>query len=588
FLTGPTDSSTTATLSGIISGIGGLTKSGLGTLTLSGANDYNGDTTVSAGTLKLGASNVIPDGTGNGNVSVAGTLDLNGYDETINGLSGAGTVDNTAASTTSTLMVGNNDATSTFSGVIQNTGGTLALTKTGSGILTLSGANTYTGATNVNAGTFQAGAANTFASGSAFTVSSPATLDLNDFNQSIDSLAGDGDITLGSATLTTGGTGTSATFSGAISGTGGLTKTGSGTFTLSGTSLYNGATSVDAGTLSVNGSIADSTVTVKSGATLGGTGTVGPTTIESGGTLAPGNSIGTITVGTLTLNSGSFYNVEVSPTDADKTVVTGTASLAGTVQATFGSGTYTPQHYTIVTSTDLLGTTFDTLTTSGALPSGFTASLSYTTTDAMLDLTATLGKGQNLDGNQQSVANSINDYFNGGGTLPANFYDIYSLSGADLRTALTRLSGEPATGAQQGAFQLMDEFLGLMLDPFADPRRAHGFGGALGYAQEQPAALPPEAALAYASATHGRYRSDSSFDRPWGIWTTGFGGSGPIHGDAATGSHDTNVGTYGIAMGLDYRFSPDTVAGVAVSGGGTEWSLASNLGGGSSDVFQIG
>src|SRR5207244_1270735 len=112
------------------------------------------------GILKLGAANVIPDGTGKGNVSVTGTLDMGGFSETINGLSGAGTVDNTVAGTP-TLTVGGNDQGSTFSGVIKNTAGTLSLTKIGTGTLILSGANTYSGTTTISAGTLQIGAGST-------------------------------------------------------------------------------------------------------------------------------------------------------------------------------------------------------------------------------------------------------------------------------------------------------------------------------------------------------------------------------------------------------------------------------------------
>ena len=95
---------------------------------------------------------VIPDGAGKGNVTVNGTLDLNALSETINGLSGSGTVD-TEAGGTPTLTVGNNDASSTFSGLLKNTAGTLSLTKTGAGTLTLSGPNTHSGGTTVSAGT---------------------------------------------------------------------------------------------------------------------------------------------------------------------------------------------------------------------------------------------------------------------------------------------------------------------------------------------------------------------------------------------------------------------------------------------------
>src|SRR5438445_1434505 len=109
--------------------------------------------------------------------------------------------------------------------------------------------SSYCGATAVNAGTLQAGAINAFAPLTALNVASGAILDLASFNQTIGSLAGGGNVALGAATLTTGNDGTSTTFLGTISGSGGLTKVGGGTFTLTGTSTYIGATAVNAGTL---------------------------------------------------------------------------------------------------------------------------------------------------------------------------------------------------------------------------------------------------------------------------------------------------------------------------------------------------
>ncbi len=146
----------TAAFNGVISGYPDLTVSGGGTVQLSAANVYSGNTTVSTGTLQLGANGAIPDGAGNGNVALTGTLDLNGFSDTINGLSGAGTVNNSAAGTP-TLTVGGNDQSSTFSGTITNTAGTLALAKTGAGTLTLSGTNGYSGATTINGGMLQIG-----------------------------------------------------------------------------------------------------------------------------------------------------------------------------------------------------------------------------------------------------------------------------------------------------------------------------------------------------------------------------------------------------------------------------------------------
>src|SRR5207245_3643108 len=140
-------------------------------------------------------------------------------------------------------------------------------------------------------------------------------------------------------------------------------------------------------------SIANSAVAVNAGAMLAGTGTVGPTTILSGGTFAPGNSPGTMTVaGNLAFQSGALYLVQVNPSTASSTNASGSAALAGTVQAAFASGSYATRTYTILSAAGGLGgTTFNALTTSN-LPAGFTASLSYTATDAILNLTATLGQ----------------------------------------------------------------------------------------------------------------------------------------------------------------------------------------------------
>lgn len=154
----------TVTLTGKVTGPSGLaltppansTTSAV-TVTLNNAatdNDYAGDTTISqvassAYRIVLGAANQIPNGAGKGNVVNDGTLDLNGFSETINGLSGAGVVQANGG----ILTVGDNDASSTFDGILQDKVGSLALTKIGNGTLTLAGANTYTGDTTVSGGT---------------------------------------------------------------------------------------------------------------------------------------------------------------------------------------------------------------------------------------------------------------------------------------------------------------------------------------------------------------------------------------------------------------------------------------------------
>ncbi|MDY0169808.1 MAG: autotransporter-associated beta strand repeat-containing protein [Thermoguttaceae bacterium] len=201
-------------VTGRITGPGGLTKGGGRTdennaliLTNTG-NDFAGDTTISKGTLRLGASGVIPDGAGRGNVVVqsGATFDLAGFNETINGLSGGGVVD-TIAGGAPRLTVGGNNATSTFSGTIRNSAGTLALEKIGTGTLVLSGGNTYSGGTTIAAGTLQAEAANATGSG-AVTVASAATWDLRGHSHTVAGLSGAGNVTRSTINaLTTGADG---------------------------------------------------------------------------------------------------------------------------------------------------------------------------------------------------------------------------------------------------------------------------------------------------------------------------------------------------------------------------------------------
>ena len=160
------NSANALTISSAISGSGvALTIGGTGTTIVSGGSTYDGGTVVSSGTLQLGAAGAIPDGAGKGNVTVDGTLDLNTFSETINGLSGSGTVD-TIAGGAVTLTLGADDQTGSFSGNLQNTAGTLSVVKIGTGTQALSGAgSTYSGGTTINAGSLLAGDASALGSG---------------------------------------------------------------------------------------------------------------------------------------------------------------------------------------------------------------------------------------------------------------------------------------------------------------------------------------------------------------------------------------------------------------------------------------
>lgn len=134
--------------SGAISGAGNLIGNGAGAWVLGGSSDFIGSVTVTAGTLKAGSASAF--GAATGFIVNGGTLDLGGYDLIAPSLTGTG---GTVALGSANLTV-DTTADVVFAGIITGAGG---LTKAGAGILTLSGANSYTGATTVNGGTLALG-----------------------------------------------------------------------------------------------------------------------------------------------------------------------------------------------------------------------------------------------------------------------------------------------------------------------------------------------------------------------------------------------------------------------------------------------
>jgi uncharacterized protein with beta-barrel porin domain len=350
------------------------------------------------------------------------------------------------------------------------------------------------------------------------------------------------------------------------------------TATISGIFNDSSATVNAGGMLIVNGTLSDPTI--NSGGTLTGTGTVGATQVNTGGAFAPGNGTpgsSTTVAGNLAFQSGALYVVYLNATTSSFANVTGTATLAGSVNANFATGSYMAKQYVILKSAGISGTFSGT-----AGPPGFDVSLSYNAADVLLNLVAQIGATGGLNPNQQNVANTINNFFNNGGALPANFLSAF---GANPGSTLSQLDGEDATDAEHSAFDLMNGFLRLLLDP-SSYGGGTGGGSALGFAPEQGASVPPDLAFAYARLL--KAQPQQTFAQRWSGWGAGFGGSGTVNGAPSVGSNNVTTSTYGYAAGMDYHYSPDTVLGFALAGGGTHWNLANALGTGRSDAFLAG
>ncbi|WP_205965779.1 autotransporter-associated beta strand repeat-containing protein, partial [Paraburkholderia guartelaensis] len=250
-------------------------------------------------------------------------------------------------------MVFDRSNTFTFAGVISGGG---SVQQRGTGTTTLTGTNTYAGGTVINSGTLQLGNGGTTGS-IVGNVSSTGTLA---FNRS-----------------------DTMTFSGVIAGSGAVTQIGPGTTVLTGTNSYAGPTTVSAGALYINGdqTAATGATTVASGATLGGTGTLGGNVSVASGALAPGGAAGgggTLTInGNLGLTSSSTLDYRFGESSMqggtlnDLTVVKGNLTLAGTLNVTeTPGGTFGPGVYRIFTYG---GALTDNGLALGTLPAGTTA-----------------------------------------------------------------------------------------------------------------------------------------------------------------------------------------------------------------------
>ena len=302
----------------------------------------------------------------------------------------------------------------TFAGLISGTG---TISQIGAGTTVLTGTNRYSGGSLISAGTLM-GTASSFGMGA---IQDEAALAIDQPSDAI--------------------------FANAINGGGGFTKLGAGRLSYTGTGTLSGLTNIAAGTLAVNGALANSAVTVQSGGALGGNGTVGAVDVLAGGTVAPGNSIGTLTVnGTFAQTAGSTYQVEVDPNSnaadliqvKDAATITSGADL--NVTKTSAGDYHAGTVYTVLTAGNGVSGTYDlggeTTSVSSflALKDTYDANTVYLTvmqTRSIDDLTGTP--------NEVATGHGLNPL---PGSNPITTAVLNLPTDDDARSALDKLSGD--------------------------------------------------------------------------------------------------------------------------------------------------
>jgi autotransporter-associated beta strand protein len=379
-------------------------------------------------------------------------------------------------------------------------------------------------------------------------------------------LTGSGTISLGGAQLTVGGDGNTKTFSGSISGTGSLVKTGTGTLTLSGTNSYGGSTKVNAGALVVTGSSSTSEFIVNSGGTLSGSGAVKPVTVSSGGTLkgtgtwgdvtnsgtlAPGNSIGTINItGNYTQATGSTLEIEISPTQSDKVIVSGNVTIqsGASVHLIPDIGSYNSNSYTIISSTGgTVSGTFGSIYSDSPLVSGV---LNYPAGQVVLtvngksisSITVTSG------GNPAIVAEALDAIISRGSTAVNGIFS--SLLGLSTPAQITQALNQMSPALYKGMTVVQENNIAKV-------------EGALGMRWQ--ARVDSQGCRPQAECAEGEGCPTSCIEsKPLEVWFSGLGdflNQKPIFAEKSN-QFGYRGNTGGFVTGLDYKIVGPLYAGV--------------------------
>jgi len=603
-----------------ISGLGSVQKTGTGEVHFTSGNTYAGGTTISKGALRGKAGPLGIDSSLQGDIAVASGARVI-FDQASDGLyadnlsgagsfrkEGAGELELTGTNTisgASSLVEGSllgsyasiprNLATSagttvTFDhdddGSYAGLSGAGDFVKSGSGTLTLAGSTTITGQANLNGGALKGSVA-----------SLPASL------------------------MTAGGTtvifdqASNGTYAGAISGSAKLTKSGAGTLTFTGAHSYTGLTTVSGGGLVVDGSLAGG-LNLGASTKLGGTGSIGGP-VTASGTVAPGHSIGTLGVNSITFAPGSVFSVEVDEASgaADQLVVTGNADIGGaSLVVSPGGGSYaTPVNVTIISA--------------GAVLNDFASfeedfpflDISYLLTATTVELTI-LNNGEALSTfaqtpNQSTIATALEEALDaaqmgmGDPDIEDVFDSLYGLNEDQIPGALDSMTGETLTQFATTRLAIAERF-GRALDArirdhqWRDERALFSAGaGAAGASDAVASSTAPGGAPVFGVAMLGvgplgapaaepapgsEPATGSGFvpgtDSWFRTWIDGSGIYGDVDGNANESDFDYTI--WGGSLGADFLLAEHWVVGLAGGYANTALDFSSRPGEGGVDTYQ--
>jgi autotransporter-associated beta strand protein len=590
------DRSDSVTFAGLISGKGKVEQIGTGTTVLIADNTYSGGTTISAGTLQLGNGGTSGSITGN-------------------------VIDNGA------LAFDRSDVF-TFGGLISGTG---SVQQIGMGTFVLTADNTYTGETIISAGTLQLGTGGTvggivgnvinngillFDRSNAFTV--PGTISgrgrVEQIGTGTTVLIADntysGGTTINAGTLQLGNGGTTGsivgnvtdsgtlafdrsdilTFSGLISGTGGVEQIGTGSTVLTAANTYTGQTTVDDGSLIVDGSIASPETVVNPGGTLAGTGLIGGNVVNNG-IVSPGDPTGTLTIsGNYAQNSSGTLRIGVSGTAPGQfgvLAVNGHATLGGTLQLVSINGFLLAvgNKLTFLTAVGGVSGTFSSI--QNPFMSNTAVEAEFIVLPDAVVVEGTQGSfvsilqslGPIVTSNELAVAKAL-DSARGDPREAALFAFLNSQPIANLPHDLSLIAPTQISSINAAVS------VGKVQTSNIGQRMANIHAGSTGFSSSGFTLNGdvPAFGNGLAGETGAEGKSGPSVLAPipenrWGFFVTGLGEFTNVDSTPNANGYDVNTG--GITLGVDYRVTPYFAVGLL---GGYAHNNVSLVGGGNIDV----